>query len=229
MAGYDPFADRHASPRPTGRGTTPPRAGGEQVSLPTLGYQSPIHQSPQARLPHQAGFRQGFHTPPPVQHDPAYEHPTEAMHGLYAGGHDFEGSQVTLGGESKYDQDLGGAGGSEEALPLRGKSPYVGAGNFGPPPGSRADYPPLSAHERPPLPAGLPAEYGFPSNTGFEGSGYSGSNGGLYRSQTTAEAWGKRQRIDRNKAKTVKRKLEQGNFIADYPVPSAFALQVFCT
>ncbi|CAH7688751.1 class III chitin synthase [Phakopsora pachyrhizi] len=43
----------------------------------------------------------------------------------------------------------------------------------------------------------------------------------LYRSQTTAEAWHRRQKIDPKRAKTIKVKLKQGNFVNEYPVPTA--------
>lgn len=43
----------------------------------------------------------------------------------------------------------------------------------------------------------------------------------LYRTQTTTEAWGRRQRIDPRRAKTIKVKLQQGNFVNEYPVPTA--------
>lgn len=67
--------------------------------------------------------------------------------------------------------------------------------------------------------------FGFPvpSFTGHEGrpgdEAYSQATN-LYRSQTSAEAWGKRQRINPNRAKTIKVKLQQGNFVHEYPVPS---------
>ncbi|MBW0485136.1 hypothetical protein O181_024851 [Austropuccinia psidii MF-1] len=42
----------------------------------------------------------------------------------------------------------------------------------------------------------------------------------LYRTQTSAEAWSKRQKINRKRAKTIKVKLEKGNFVREYPVPT---------
>jgi len=69
------------------------------------------------------------------------------------------------------------------------------------------------------------ANFGFPvpdlpgSHHDSKYSGTSTSN--LYRTQTTTEAWGRRQRIDPKRAKTVKVKLQHGNFVNEYPVPTA--------
>ncbi|MBW0494345.1 hypothetical protein O181_034060 [Austropuccinia psidii MF-1] len=57
-------------------------------------------------------------------------------------------------------------------------------------------------------------QFGFPNPSFPDGSG------NLYRSQTTAEAWSKRQRIDPNRAKTIKVKLQHGHFVHEYPVPT---------
>ncbi|KAA1063755.1 Chitin synthase 2 [Puccinia graminis f. sp. tritici] len=41
----------------------------------------------------------------------------------------------------------------------------------------------------------------------------------LYRTQTSAEAWSKRQKVNRTRAKTIKVKLSKGNFVHEYLVP----------
>lgn len=70
------------------------------------------------------------------------------------------------------------------------------------------------------------ANFGFPVPDlpdGHHDSRYNGtSTSNLYRTQTTTEAWGRRQRIDPKRAKTVKVKLQHGNFVNEYPVPSEF-------
>lgn len=78
-------------------------------------------------------------------------------------------------------------------------------------------YPPSSLSRASPTPpsTGPP---GFPSPA-FS-TGFSQPSPGLQRNQTSTEAWGRRQRIDPRRAKTVKVKLQKGNFVAEYPVPS---------
>ncbi|KAH9458754.1 hypothetical protein MJO28_010092 [Puccinia striiformis f. sp. tritici] len=70
--------------------------------------------------------------------------------------------------------------------------------------------------------------FGFPapnvSDGHTEASRYSTASSAtakLYRTQTTTEAWGRRQRIDPKRAKTIKVKLQHGHFVNEYPVPTA--------
>ncbi|KAI9615643.1 hypothetical protein H4Q26_011585 [Puccinia striiformis f. sp. tritici PST-130] len=85
------------------------------------------------------------------------------------------------------------------------------------------DYHPvgLGGQEYPPEPAsastfGFPAPELPPDNS----AGGREATAKLYRTQTSAEAWSKRQKVNRTRAKTIKIKLHKGNFIHEYPVPT---------
>ncbi|WAR58672.1 hypothetical protein PtB15_10B10 [Puccinia triticina] len=69
------------------------------------------------------------------------------------------------------------------------------------------------------------ASFGFPvpnfSDNNQDSRYSTTSSANLYRSQTTTEAWGRRQRIDPKRAKTIKVKLQHGHFVNEYPVPTA--------
>ncbi|KNZ49213.1 chitin synthase [Puccinia sorghi] len=66
------------------------------------------------------------------------------------------------------------------------------------------------------------ASFGFPApQLPFDNSaGGQEATVRLYRSQTSAEAWSKRQKVNRTRAKTIKVKLSKGNFVHEYPVPT---------
>ncbi|EFP76086.2 uncharacterized protein PGTG_02527 [Puccinia graminis f. sp. tritici CRL 75-36-700-3] len=106
----------------------------------------------------------------------------------------------------------------EEGIPLK-EAPFDShLGGFRPEAGGLASDP--SKPDFDPV-----ANFGFPvpnfSGSSQENTFSSASNTNLYRSQTTTEAWGKRQRIDPKRAKTIKVKLQHGNFVNEYPVPTA--------
>ncbi|PLW33278.1 hypothetical protein PCASD_09776 [Puccinia coronata f. sp. avenae] len=79
----------------------------------------------------------------------------------------------------------------------------------------------LSDQKYPPEPP-LGPSYGFPTpQVAFDNStGGQEATARLYRSQTSAEAWSKRQKVNRTRAKTIKVKLSKGNFVHEYPVPT---------
>jgi hypothetical protein len=81
----------------------------------------------------------------------------------------------------------------------------------------------LSDQKYPPEPP-LGPSYGFPTpQVAFDNStGGQEATARLYRSQTSAEAWSKRQKVNRTRAKTIKVKLSKGNFVHEYPVPSQY-------
>lgn len=59
------------------------------------------------------------------------------------------------------------------------------------------------------------------SSYGQTSAGYGGPGRGLSRKETSAEAWKQRQRINPKRALTKKVKLTNGNYIAEFPVPTA--------
>ncbi|KAL8281055.1 hypothetical protein RQP46_006413 [Phenoliferia psychrophenolica] len=116
------------------------------------------------------------------------------------------GSTYSLAGEEKDYDDAFRGGDDDEGRPLR------------------EDYP--SGVYRPEGQSfGTDESYGMPNPNNYpnpSGSLYQTGGQGLTRKQTTAEAWQQRQRINPRRAMTKKVKLTpQGNFISEFPVPTA--------
>jgi chitin synthase len=79
----------------------------------------------------------------------------------------------------------------------------------------------INGQEYPPEPVSA-TSFGFPAPQLPADTSVGGreATARLYRTQTSAEAWSKRQKVNRNRAKTIKVKLSKGNFVHEYPVPS---------
>ncbi|ORY64638.1 chitin synthase-domain-containing protein [Leucosporidium creatinivorum] len=106
--------------------------------------------------------------------------------------------------EKSYDGGYHGQDDDDEARPLR--DGYNGGGGFYRPEGQ--DFGPGEGPQ------------GYPTHD-YASSYQPSHQSTLTRRETSAEAWGKRQRINPRRALTKKVKLTNGNFITEYPVPTA--------
>ncbi|KAA1117276.1 Chitin synthase 2 [Puccinia graminis f. sp. tritici] len=79
----------------------------------------------------------------------------------------------------------------------------------------------ITGQEYPPEPVSA-TSFGFPAPQLPADTSVGGreATARLYRTQTSAEAWSKRQKVNRTRAKTIKVKLSKGNFVHEYPVPT---------
>ncbi|KAH9811369.1 family 2 glycosyltransferase [Melampsora americana] len=174
-----------------------------------MSYRDPFSQHNAQNLSHQERDSEAVGYPPIELSDSLHYHPNAFDDPHYDSNEDL----------SKYDNDQALDGDySNEEIPLksRGFTEHAPVGGFkvdGPGDGAYPpDIDPVKTFGFP-----IPSFSGNDDDTAD--SQYSSATN-LYRSQTSAEAWGKRQRINPNRAKTIKVKLQQGNFVHEYPVPT---------
>ncbi|PLW31854.1 hypothetical protein PCANC_17200 [Puccinia coronata f. sp. avenae] len=153
---------------------------------------------------------------------PVINHPHESFIPSGSNSHSGESDEHELSTPSGryHDGPITFGEEDEEGIPLKEVSFDSHLGGFRPEAGGLAFRPPKS-------PSDHATNFGFPVPSHFsddhhQNNRYSTtSSANLYRAQTTTEAWGKRQRIDPQRAKTIKVKLQHGHFVNEYPVPTA--------